>query len=845
MANASTSCSFGPNTSQIASTGITVASSTSSKWLLSPTLEVSSEEKTSLINSLKTDSEGRHEDPDNIMATSSAVCSKNFVKLPIDDRNKYEKLRSNDMVTSDDSDSEFFHEECIVTGTTSKKAIFKQIVTNNIPDTIHKISYHKVDRSIVKVPIVKKIKEKTTTKKPSTAAQQAAQQVNAVLVKHEKQQKQVEAMVAAATAENIENDDTDSIGSASDLRAEDDDFFDETRVSHISKNNPKIKRADLDGISESVNTCNSSAYHAECESVTTHEDDISRVVVKVRMRKKDRIAYSTSSDVDVTLESAPGHGVTTVSRISCKENEQSPTSCEFLNKFGDKPLLLDDELDYGSEESDSVSKCKQKSNADNQSNKFTEENKVKIRCTDHDEFDVFAMAPFNKPESACHKRKNEGKKYNKQKYVEFVKPSYGISGKEIWTSTPIKNVEHLVGINSPNENIKQEQPDLPKCSNLYDFNETIFNPFIPLQSDNNIKSMASKEISESMHCSNTSIISKLPSDVTPTFETCDLFDSEPFPQLITKNCLAKEGNNTVEPQSSFYSTFQPSTKPPQEPRQLVTVNHSIIVNKTPEPKSNPKDSVNIIHIGPYVDTTPFPPKAFTNIDLPSCKTQANIIPCAIYSHSLTVSDKSLTERSQECISAFDPDDEDKPTIFSGKDIELNANNSCESTLTVSTVVRHKEKKPSVVALTMPSKISQKVKGNSYKKVSEDFFSSNLTASDIGSTSSLTYISSKSKYQRSKYKTHTDEYEDESYKGASSLPKTHKNSNPSSFQSNSIQNSAKTGFSNMSFEDFPSDQEIGSIPQKKALPFEVLRSDKTLLEAEKKFGSLKRRSNLFS
>jgi len=65
---------------------------------------------------------------------------------------------------------------------------------------------------------------------------------------------------AAKAAES----DGDSIGSASDLRAEDDDLFDE----NPRQTQAKLRRplpTEMDGISESVKTCSSSAYHAECE----------------------------------------------------------------------------------------------------------------------------------------------------------------------------------------------------------------------------------------------------------------------------------------------------------------------------------------------------------------------------------------------------------------------------------------------------------------------------------------------------------------------------------------------------------------------------------------------------
>jgi len=94
-----------------------------------------------------------------------------------------------------------------------------------------------------------------------------------------------------------------------------------------------------------------------------------------------------------------------------------------------------------------------------------------------------------------------------------------------------------------------------------------------------------------------------------------------------------------------------------------------------------------------------------------------------------------------------------------------------------------------------------------------------------------------KHQRLQYQSHDDdddEPDQDENRGAGGSR---------NFQSNTIQSSAKTGFSNMSFEDFPSDQEMDRLSR--TIPFEVVRNEKMLLEAEKKFGSLKRRNNLFS
>ncbi|KAM7351935.1 numb-associated kinase isoform 3-T4 [Cochliomyia hominivorax] len=567
-------------------------SSTSSKWLLSPTLEVSSEEKTSLINNLKTDSEGGNigdggsgllmQDQDdalvNLSGATMALASGGFVKLPLEDRNKYEKLRSNDQATSDDSDSEFFQEDYTTGITTSKKAIFKQIVTNNIPDTIHKIqqaAYHKVDKTQIKVPIVKKLREKTTTKKPSSAAQQAAQQVNAALEKHEKQQQQaaeIAAAVAAADEANKDNEDADSIGSASDLRAEDDDFFDENQMNSISRGNAKLKRPDMDGISESVKTCNSSAYHAECESVTTHEDDVSRVVVKVRMRKKDRIAALQAAYNEANAVTVSG-GVG--GNLAGEDSELSPTSSEFINKLGDKPLLLDDELAYNSADtSDSNNKTSSSDESiPHNPLDMPEPNHIsKVQAEDTDELDVFAMAPFKMPERLPFKSKLDSKIYSKKNLIEKerVNPKPSLNpATEIWTSTPVKNNSNNkttfsdFHINTPAVPITtasvNPEPTTQLNTVLDDFNEPVFNPFVnpittksqpELQQQHLVidKVVPKQNIQSSSHYGMVTVISTNASEisaptassssitVTPAVATVaateqrDLFDSEPFPQ---------------------------------------------------------------------------------------------------------------------------------------------------------------------------------------------------------------------------------------------------------------------------------------------------------------------------
>ncbi|XP_017853777.2 LOW QUALITY PROTEIN: uncharacterized protein LOC108607451 [Drosophila busckii] len=763
-------------------------SSSSSKWLLSPTLE---EDKTSLI--------GKLNKLDASECSGQTELGGGYVKLPLDslDRNKYEKLRSNDQPTSDDSDSEFFQQdsdEQLGTGTAKKAAIFKQIVTSNIPETIHKIhqvAYHKVDKSTL--PIVKKLRQSATTKKPSSSAQQAAQQLNIMAAAVAAQAAQ-----AAAVAGNVDasDDDADSIGSASDLRAEDDDLFDENPRALQGK----MRRApalDMDGISESVKTCNSSAYHAECESVTTHEDDVrSRVVVKVRMRKKDRSAAAAAAAAAAVAPSGDA------SAAGADIEELSPSSSDLLNKLGDHPLLLDDELDYGSAESKSSNESAAAQAAEEQ------------QAEEEEELDVFAMAPFKLPVGRAPKSKPK------------PKPKPSAQPAEMWTSTPVKGAP-LTPV-SQAANFANFPPEPAHASpQLDEFNEPIFNPFIEPA-----KQPAQPEQSEQ----------------------CDLFGSEPFPQVIRKcvvvtpehyalnnnNNNNHNNNNNNNSNNNKNITKVNAVAAVSHNSQLVTINHSIIINKTPEPSSvyvNVPSSCSItIPVAPTTAPAPAPaqpvivtvPAAAAAVAAPAVATVSAPVPAPVHLQPLlAIADNGFVQISQDRCSDFTPDDEEEPVVLRSADLVAD---HVDTIAAIPVAVKPKKEKSHLAVRALPAKLTQKVKGHAYKKVS---------AAALGSTSSLS-SGSKQKHQRLQYQSQDDDEDERRNAGAQDENVGRSSRN---FQSNTIQSSAKTGFSNMSFEDFPSDQEIDRMS--KTIPFEVVRKEKMLLEAEKKFGSLKRRNNLFS
>ncbi|XP_064085639.1 uncharacterized protein LOC135200861 isoform X3 [Macrobrachium nipponense] len=197
--------------------------------------------------------------------------------------------------------------------------------------------------------------------------------------------------------------DDDSIGSASDLKARINDEYD-------------YDNCDRGDISETIS---SSVYHAECESVTTHEDD-ARVegcdptqLVR-RGPKPSRAAMRARAKA-----------------LQEQENRKCPPDRLLGHEYGEKPLLQDDELDSGEEEgklseedNDHQSEHQpvhQQDQAPLRSSIFQvprpfrktsldESYKQREHCADED---VFALAPF----------KTSLKKFNKKVFHSRSQPS--------------------------------------------------------------------------------------------------------------------------------------------------------------------------------------------------------------------------------------------------------------------------------------------------------------------------------------------------------------------------------------------------------------------------------------
>nr|XP_023024483.1 uncharacterized protein LOC111512577 [Leptinotarsa decemlineata] len=237
---------------------------------------------------------------------SDTPLSPPYVKAPLEDRSKYEKLTQPvyDMSSNSSSEDE---------NVKSKKK--KKI---NIPEKLHSV-YKTVEMPIKSLRSDRKKTDSKAKKKQSSNDQNST---------------------------NADSD--DSIGSASDLRIDDEDVPAPIKEDAISET-----------ISESIKTCGSSAYHAECESMATHEDDCTSRIIRNKQRELVKKAAIQSEDMLFV-----GH------------------------QYGERPLLLDDEFDSDGEiKYDKWRPDKDKNKADiwiAPSSSFEDRN------------DVFALAPFGR-----------------------------------------------------------------------------------------------------------------------------------------------------------------------------------------------------------------------------------------------------------------------------------------------------------------------------------------------------------------------------------------------------------------------------------------------------------------
>ncbi|KAI4470594.1 serine/threonine protein kinase [Holotrichia oblita] len=340
--------------------------------------------------------------------------TQSFVKAPLEDRSKYEKLTQCAYVSSEDS----IHEDKEPAKVSDK--IKKKRKIKNIPEKLQSVYKN------VELPIVKGLKDKTA----KNADKRARKKQN------------------SEQSDAVDIDSDDSIGSASDLR--------------VDEEADNICKADAisETISESIRTCGSSAYHAECESMATHEDDTSSRIIRNKLKEEAKSKTIQSEDMLFV-----GH------------------------QYGEKPLLLDDELD---------SDCEIK--FDNY--KWSIEKRTKM-----------LISPFNNAKIKSKIEDNPPACANRSENYKNETPLISRESSPTFASTPFKaaEVEHYA-INN----------DIPNKSNDSFTNQnTYLNPF--LNNDFNIQTAQTSSMYNTMSpiilSSNIPVTNDNYYNNLPTFDT--------------------------------------------------------------------------------------------------------------------------------------------------------------------------------------------------------------------------------------------------------------------------------------------------------------------------------------
>ena len=656
------------------------------------------------------------DDEASLLADSSPV-SPPFVKAPIEDRSKYEKLAFNADEVSSDSDKEIAQRS--EDRTKKKRRRMKGVLSRRKKETSHDVN---------NVP--------------------------------------------------VEYESDDSIGSASDLKA----MNDEDCNGDNEDDQEKIDET----ISESVRTCGSSAYHAECESVATHEDD--HRLKKFRRHHREQQLPTIEADPIV------GH------------------------QFGEKPLLLDDELDpeakpeqiqgdpfvghqYG---------VKPLLNNDSSSDD-TERPKTLNNGLWKVEEDVFALAPFPRSSNS---RKSSCSRESSSKNAEQTSITNSPQNSNLVTPIPIspvvsgtlvdiddeadarysfalsrvsEAVDHLknnynnVDFSLPrfrNKNNSQEienyQKDLfgssPFSSSGFAFNREA-NPFNSLGSyAPSEESLQPTVLSNQVHIS-----TQIP------------VMSNPVPIMSNQPPLYPDYSNSSLQYQNDFSRNNPTVTSASK--------FGVVTVKSKQIDSEPKDLFGSI---------PFDELATLNMNLQERPTSLPL------SQSPTFVDNALS------------------TILSSS---AQSAHSMKSGQIYSDFSRQAEQHATRIMIQATNSVSR-------PEINSDIVSP-MSPEPLVMDDSPKHKKEKSKMDKSKYHLINENRSDTI--NVFPVKISHKNKGSSYKKTPKVKKSpaVAAGVSNMSFEDFPSDENDERHLATTVAPFEVVR------EPEKRFGSLKRRSNPFT
>ncbi|XP_043273211.1 AP2-associated protein kinase 1 isoform X2 [Venturia canescens] len=566
----------------------------------------------------------------------------------------------------------------------------------------------------------------------------------------------------------------DSIGSASDLKAMNDEEC--TAEQEEEDGREKIDET----ISESVRTCGSSAYHAECESVATHEED--HRIRKPRKHHRER-GHLPTIDADPVV----GH------------------------QYGEKPLLLDDELDTEAKP--------EQSHGDPfvghqyavkpfifDGDSSSEENDGKSTIMKNGFFkpeeDVFALAPFLR---ATGSRKSS----------------------ESRDSIPRAGGPGNIGCSSPSASLVTPLSSSPVVSgNLVDITESpVFDPptvtaaptALALTNENtrnNYENISYVATSQAGSSSRTPIVGKTAKTVN---EQKDLFGSSPFsstgfidPPINPFNRLNNFPSLEAKPPpvssvpSTSYDTeyvkippqvYRPSNDPLSPGATVSNSKFSSVNVDSVTDLQSPKDLFGSI---PFEE---FATLAINNQQRPTSLPLSQS-PSFVEGALNTI----LSSSAQSSHAAQLP-----PTVQSIYALQANQH-TARITVQATNSVSVGEPLPDVLSPMSPEPLVATDDSPKHKRDKSKSDKSKYHLINENQCDSISNVKTPHKSKSVPYK---------------KTPKGKKTA------------AATAGFSNMSFEDFPSDDNEEGSNASRVAPFEVIR------EPEKRFGSLKRRSNPFT